>query len=249
MGVITKTRVFTPSFWRIYFKSYDVLNKLVPYQRLIGEVCQALEVKKTDKVLDAGCGTGNVTLQIKKLGAEIIGLDNSPVALKLAAVKKENQGIEFRLADLNQPLPFADGTFDKISANHIIYSLPQPQKTLAEFYRILKSGGRLVMTNPTTSPNPVKVFRSHLKLKFLELNQAYSQTAALSCLTLETIKILPKLIKVGMLNTLIATLGEKEGFHFFTETDLRKMAQSIGFKILTTHLCYGDTDLLTIWGK
>jgi|SRR3990170_1538389 len=46
-------------FWDIYAKLYDTLNLLEPYQRLHREVLQSLELKGGERILDAGCGTGN----------------------------------------------------------------------------------------------------------------------------------------------------------------------------------------------
>jgi len=46
-------------FWDIYAKLYDTLNLLEPYQRLHQEVLQSLELKGGERILDAGCGTGN----------------------------------------------------------------------------------------------------------------------------------------------------------------------------------------------
>ncbi|MGM0380146.1 MAG: class I SAM-dependent methyltransferase, partial [Bacillota bacterium] len=72
-----------------------------------------LNVKKKDKILDAGCGTGNFTKKIKEnyKKVDIIGIDISNKMLKIA--RQKNSELEFKKMDLND-LNFEDNTFDKI---------------------------------------------------------------------------------------------------------------------------------------
>ena len=58
----------TASFWDKYFGVYDVLNELLPYRHLIQSLVSALVIKPGDRVLDAGAGTGNVSLPISAAG-------------------------------------------------------------------------------------------------------------------------------------------------------------------------------------
>jgi len=51
-------------FWKRYFKVYDVLNLLIPYQELLNTICDELDIKPGEKILEAGCGTGNLALKI-----------------------------------------------------------------------------------------------------------------------------------------------------------------------------------------
>lgn len=51
------------NFWKKYFRDYDVLNVLIPYQELKNEIIKNLEIKNGDKVLDLGSGTGNIAIE------------------------------------------------------------------------------------------------------------------------------------------------------------------------------------------
>lgn len=48
-------------FWKKYFKDYDILNIVIPYQELLKTICEELDIKKGEKILEAGSGTGNFT--------------------------------------------------------------------------------------------------------------------------------------------------------------------------------------------
>jgi len=56
-------------FWRKYFKSYDILNKAIPYQELLRDIVEAVSVKNGDRIFDAGSGTGNLSILLKAKGA------------------------------------------------------------------------------------------------------------------------------------------------------------------------------------
>jgi len=45
-------------FWQKYFRSYDILNKAIPYQELLRDIVEATSVKDGDRIFDAGSGTG-----------------------------------------------------------------------------------------------------------------------------------------------------------------------------------------------
>ncbi|MFQ6119093.1 MAG: class I SAM-dependent methyltransferase, partial [Methanosarcinales archaeon] len=142
-GLVTKT-MLDSRFWTSYFKVYDVLNLLIPYQELLETICDELEIKKGEKILEAGCGTGNLALKIKERGAEVVGLDNSQEALDI--YRKKDPGAKLVLVDLRKKLPFPDDYFDKIASNNTLYIIPRERQlgTLQEFHRILKPGGKVV---------------------------------------------------------------------------------------------------------
>ena len=134
-------------FWQQYFKTYDILNIVIPYQELMEELIKESVVNKGDLVLDAGAGTGNLAVRLKQRGANVVALDNSEEGLRQLRVKDQEIGIIFH--DLAKPLSFSDDYFDKIVSNNVIYTLApgDRDKVFKEFYRILKPGGILIMTN------------------------------------------------------------------------------------------------------
>ena len=149
-------------FWKKYFKTYDVLNLLIPYQELLDTIVKSAEIKAGDVVLDAGAGTGNLSIKLKDAGARVIALDYSKEGLECLRLK--DISIEAIKHDLLDALPFADNHFDKVVSNNVIY-LIEPSKRLfvtKEFYRVLKPGGKIVLSNLMKGWNPIIIYREHL---------------------------------------------------------------------------------------
>ncbi|MDP3950895.1 class I SAM-dependent methyltransferase [Microbacterium sp.] len=96
-------------------------------------------------VLDAGCGTGVLTAELDARGASVTGIDSSPQMLQLAR-RRVNDAVELRLADLRDPLPFGDRSFDDVIASLVLHYLENWRPTLAEMRRVLRPGGRLFVS-------------------------------------------------------------------------------------------------------
>jgi len=94
-------------------------------------------------VLDLGCRDGALT-QAYAGGNEIVGVDADREALAEA----EKLGIETRWADLDDPLPFADGTFDVVVAGELLEHLRDPRRVVSEVRRVLRPGGTFVASVP-----------------------------------------------------------------------------------------------------
>lgn len=63
------------------------------------------------RILDAGCGSGPLFVELRNQGAVVTGIDNSAGLLELAR-RRLGDGAQLQVADLRSPLPFADGAFD-----------------------------------------------------------------------------------------------------------------------------------------
>ena len=96
-----------------------------------------------DRVLDVGCGPGNLAAAAAGRGASVVGADLSPVMVAMA--QSRHPELEFHQADAER-LPFPDGTFDAVLANLLIPHLPRPEAALAELVRVLKRDGRLAVS-------------------------------------------------------------------------------------------------------
>lgn len=96
------------------------------------------------KVLDVGAGTGRLTVELARAGAEVIALDVSEEMLKV--LKRKNAQIETVVGDA-EDLPFADNSFDIIVAVFLVVHLKDPGRFFDEVYRVLKSGGKFLVTN------------------------------------------------------------------------------------------------------
>jgi SAM-dependent methyltransferase len=96
-------------------------------------------------VLDAGCGAGAHSLELIRRGAAVTGVDLSAGLLDIARARL-GPDVQLRQADLAQRLPFADASFDAVLASLVMHYLPDWQPTLAEFRRVLRPEGRLVIS-------------------------------------------------------------------------------------------------------
>lgn len=91
------------------------------------------------RILDVGCGTGEVPRKLQALGALPYGLDISPEMCMTAAERSEN--IPFLPHDLNEPLPFDDDRFDAVIALGCLEYLPDIASVVDEFCRVLNKDG------------------------------------------------------------------------------------------------------------
>lgn len=102
------------------------------------------------RVLDAGCGQGQDSRLFAEKGHDVVGIDFSEEALRYANEKTSDAlkgKIHFEQADLSKPLTFPDASFDVVYshlATHYFDSATT-QKLFDEFYRVLKTGGVLIL--------------------------------------------------------------------------------------------------------
>ncbi|XRP97186.1 class I SAM-dependent methyltransferase [Methanocaldococcus sp. 16A] len=97
------------------------------------------------RILDVGTGTGFLAILLAELGHEVVGIDLSEKMLERAKNKAKDRGldIEFMIADAEN-LPFDDKEFDAVINRHLLWTLPNPQKAINEWSRVVKKGGKVV---------------------------------------------------------------------------------------------------------
>jgi len=112
-------------------------------------------------LLDAGCGRGGNTEKLRQLGFKTTGIDISAEDIEIAKSKfPENN---FFQHDLNDRLPFEDGTFDVIFSNSVLQYI-QWQKVIKEYKRILKPDGQIMLLENLQGNPLAKVYRTIMKL-------------------------------------------------------------------------------------
>jgi SAM-dependent methyltransferase len=111
--------------------------------RLVDPLLDAVEIGAGDRVLDVATGPGYVAAGSVERGAIAIGLDNAEAMLSLA--RRRHPTIDFRPGDV-EALPFPDGSFDAVVGNFIMLHVGRPERTAAEFVRVLAEDGRLGLT-------------------------------------------------------------------------------------------------------
>lgn len=99
------------------------------------------------EILDVGSGTGEVALLLNDLGHHVQGVDLSPGMVDVANRKARDrcEPVFFSVADATA-LPYPDASFDAIHARHLMWTLPDPAAAVAEWMRVLKPGGKIVIT-------------------------------------------------------------------------------------------------------
>ncbi len=97
------------------------------------------------RILDAGCGSGPLSAALRAKGAVVTGFDASAAMVDLARHRLGDDA-DLRVADLGAPLPFADAEFDDVVASLVLHYLEDWASPLAELRRVLKPGGRLILS-------------------------------------------------------------------------------------------------------
>jgi demethylmenaquinone methyltransferase/2-methoxy-6-polyprenyl-1,4-benzoquinol methylase len=137
---------------------YDLNNRLHSFwrdQAWRRATVRMAEVRAGDRVLDCACGTGDLTrLFARSPAAFVVGADFTPQMLDIARTKTREPDVEYHEADA-MALPFEDASFDVVSIAFGIRNVAEPARALAEFRRVLRPGGRLVILEFSQPRNPL----------------------------------------------------------------------------------------------
>lgn len=224
-------------FWAKYFKVYDVLNMVIPYQELLDTIVKEADIKKGDVVLDAGCGTGNLSMKLKKAGAKVFGVDYCVEALNIYYQKDPKA--EMLVHDLTKPLPFFNNYFDALVCNNVLYALNKKmrQYIIDEFYRVIKPGGKIVVSNVHKDFRSLSVYSEHIKKSIKKIGKLRT-AAELAKMTIPTIKMFYYNERIKRQN--------KTGFYsFMTKDEQSTLFSTAGFRCVSTNIItYGGQAIL-----
>lgn len=131
----------TPTFFIQYDKLREV-NETPDFAKNLHEYDQFAG----KRVLEVGCGNAYTLGKYAEHGAEVFGLDITEAAIELSQRRFEYQELngDFRVGNA-EDLPYESGYFDCICSMGVLHHVPDPERAVAEIYRCLKPGGRLIV--------------------------------------------------------------------------------------------------------
>lgn len=137
--------------------SESLLQWASPERAYVAELLRLFTLKSGDRLLDVGCGSGDLLALAasREPGAILVGIDPDEDALELASHKIPGT---IHAAELHQgvveDLPFADESFDIVSATRLLVALDARTRAeaLKECWRVLRPGGRLLVADWTEEP-------------------------------------------------------------------------------------------------
>ena len=219
---------------------YDyIFERFAPYQGLRSEVLDLVkraaaghEKPREFTVLDVGCGTGNFTFTLAEAGFLATGIDAYDALVELAREKRRAMhvpNLAFRQTDLAKSNAFRDGAFDQVVNVHSLYVHPEPDRLLAEAFRILKPGGHAVFVNFTR--------RVELRATWRDIKNRFGLRAALMCL----LWVFP--------NAVFEAMRKRIGPHYWSEAEFSARLRRAGFTVLETRRTFFDDASVLAWAR
>jgi len=149
LSLMAKDRTeYTPALGYDWLTSlYDPLIRWTMRESTFkGQLVGQARIDVGHRVLDVGCGTGTLTLLIKRKqpAAEVFGLDGDPKVLKIARAKALREGMDITLEyGMAFGLPHPNDSFDRVLSSLLFHHLTRENKirTLKEVFRVLRPGG------------------------------------------------------------------------------------------------------------
>jgi ubiquinone/menaquinone biosynthesis C-methylase UbiE len=130
--------------------------------QIVGEeLCEVLDLRSGQKVLDVAAGNGNVSLAAARRWCEVVSTDYVPALLERGQLRAKAEGlpIEFKVADA-EALPFADACFDAVVSTFGVMFTPNQDKAASELLRVCRSGGKIGLANWTPEGFIGQVFKT-----------------------------------------------------------------------------------------
>ncbi len=119
--------------------------------QIVGEnLCEALDLRSGERVLDVAAGNGNATLAAARRWCDVTSTDYVPSLLESGRARALAEGhtIKFQEADA-EDLPFPDASFDAVMSTFGVMFTPNQDKAASELARVCKPGGRIGLANWT----------------------------------------------------------------------------------------------------
>ena len=235
-------------YWEIGFKTrlYDRLSPEAYFESL-QRVADLIKLEEGECLLDAGCGSGLLLPFLADRlaqGERYLGMDILPeglASLKQRANRLNLGGfISGVQADLSKRLPLADASVSCVAAHFSIYTLPEEKdrrRAYQELFRIVKSGGLLVTSNPTHSYSAKQIIRASLESLRSQRKPWVVKKYGVYPLTLHLgLKHIEKQLKSGR-------------WHGYRPEELQGEIEHAGFTIEHSETVYGESGFLVVGRK
>jgi ubiquinone/menaquinone biosynthesis C-methylase UbiE/pimeloyl-ACP methyl ester carboxylesterase len=233
-------------FWKVYLKKYTIINHSEDYSEYLDSVMNACgKLTGHEKILDAGCGPGFLGSWILcaygKSGFSYVGLDlvdnvlvdarrlHADIYSDMPGVNRSaGQSWAYVCGNLDSPkseqkrfICFKDESFDIVICSLLISYLKEPQEFLREIRRVLKPGGRVVVTTLKPHADLSMIFHN-----FVTVDRSMN----------EKIKARELMSSAGMIK-----MKERLGYyHFFSESELNVLLRESGFEKVSVRRSLGD---------
>jgi SAM-dependent methyltransferase len=130
--------------------------------QIVGEeLCESLDVRAGQSVLDVAAGNGNATLAAARRWCDVMSTDYVPSLLERGKARAAADGfaVRFKEADA-EALPFADASFDAVVSTFGVMFTPNQDRAASELVRVCKSGGKIGLANWTPAGFIGQVFKT-----------------------------------------------------------------------------------------
>ena len=168
---------------------YDLVNRVMTFcidQRWRRRAVRGLAVGSGDRVIDLGCGTGDLMEEVARTGATPVGAD---VSFEMMVNGRRRMGhLPFLRADAQQ-LPFADASFDAAISGFALRNFTSIPDALRETARVLKPGGRLAILEVNVPDSRIRraLFQAHFTRIVPWIGRLFSRGYAYDYLAASTV--------------------------------------------------------------
>jgi SAM-dependent methyltransferase len=148
---------------RTIWTSGDFAKIAVGYTSGAAAFVERLGLQPGQTVLDAACGTGNLTIPAARRGAMVTGLDIAPNLIDAARRASADAGVQIRFdTGSAEAMPYADASFDAVISMFGVMFAARPEQTLAELVRVTRRGGIIALACWTPTGFIGEMLRAHV---------------------------------------------------------------------------------------
>jgi len=158
----------------VFLPLYDPIVSLMGFDSARRELISSANIEPGHRVLDIGCGTGTLVVQLKRHygPAQVVGLDPDPKALRRARLKAVRADVSVQLDQgYANELPYKRASFDRVFSSFMFHHLNKQEREnmLREVLRTLKPGGSFhfvdFIVDDASHGFFDRLFRSHAQMK------------------------------------------------------------------------------------